>query len=157
MAMYSPCFKEVEQVCCHGCCSNPLLFPTTTTTTGTKLTTTSTSSACRKNFANTTSNSFFANTNFTDHESLPSFNESLATFTRTYPKYSDTAKVDQMRGQEYHHLSLSNRICLDYIGIGFAASDAPPGFALLHGGGGSEFEASVRNLILIPIFLLLID
>ncbi|KAL4574851.1 hypothetical protein LXL04_021690 [Taraxacum kok-saghyz] len=176
MAMYSPCFKEVEQVCCHGCCSNPLLFPTTATTTSTKLTTASTSSACRKNFANTTSNAFFANTNFTDHESLPSFKESLATFTRTYPKYSDTAKVDRMRGQEYHHLSLSNRICLDYIGIGLfshlqlqthhpvspSGSDLQSDFPffstiyksvnlksqLLHGGEGSEFEASVRKRIM---------
>ncbi|CAH1430308.1 unnamed protein product [Lactuca virosa] len=176
--MHSPCFKEVEQVCSHGCCSNPLLFvlPATTTTTTEKRN--STSSACRKNFANTTTTSFFANTRFTDHESLPSFKESLATFTRTYPKYSDTARVDRMRGQEYYHLSLSNRICLDYIGIGLfshlqlqthhpvspssSSSDLHSDFPffstiyksvnlktqLVHGGEGSEFEASFRKRIM---------
>ncbi|XP_024990520.1 molybdenum cofactor sulfurase, partial [Cynara cardunculus var. scolymus] len=90
---------------------------TTTTTTITSKPT-STSSACRKNFTTTTATSFFPNTHFTDHESLPSFKESLISFTETYPNYSDTARVDRIRGQEYYHLSLSNRICLDYIGIG---------------------------------------
>nr|XP_043613293.1 molybdenum cofactor sulfurase [Erigeron canadensis] len=123
--MYSPCLKEVTQVCSNGCCSNPLLsFPdftyTNTTKSNTKNPTTisNNSTICRKNFTTTTITSFFPNTYFTDHESLPSFKESLTTFTQTYPKYSDTIRVDRIRGQEYYHLSLSNRICLDYIGIG---------------------------------------
>ncbi|KAL8257311.1 hypothetical protein R6Q59_029352 [Mikania micrantha] len=170
--MHSPCFKQAEQVCFHGCFSNPLLsvpeFTTTTSTTST--------SACRKNFTNTTTTSFFPNTSFTDHESLPSFKESLTTFTQTYPKYSDTARVDRIRGQEYHHLHLSNRICLDYIGIGLfshlqlqthhssapSSSNIPSDYPffntiyrsvnlksqLLHGGEGSEFEACIRKRIM---------
>ncbi|KAK9063231.1 hypothetical protein SSX86_017101 [Deinandra increscens subsp. villosa] len=180
--MHSPCLKQVEQVCSHGgCCSNPLFsLPeftyTTTTATATATTATSTSSACRKSFTTTTTTSFFPNTRFTDHESLPSYKESLTTFTQTYPKYSDTARVDRVRGQEYHHLSLSNRVCLDYIGIGLfshlqlqthhssvpSSSDLPSDFPffntiyksvnlksqLLHGGDGSRFESSVRKRIM---------
>ncbi|GJS95012.1 molybdenum cofactor sulfurase [Tanacetum coccineum] len=132
---------------------------------------------CRKNFTTTTTTSFFPNTYFTDHESLPSFKESITTFTQTYPKYSDTKQVDRIRGQEYYHLSLSNRICLDYIGIGLfshlqhqthqnpvspSSSDLHNDFPffsttyksvnlkshLLHGGEGSEFESSIRLRIM---------
>ncbi|KAI3731282.1 hypothetical protein L1987_62470 [Smallanthus sonchifolius] len=172
--MHSPCLKEVTQVCSHGCCSNPFFslpeFTYTTTTTA------STSSACRKNFTTTTTTSFFPNTRFTDHESLPSFKESLTTFTQTYPKYSDTARVDRIRGQDYYHLSIGKRICLDYIGIGLfsylqlqtqrslvpSSSDLDSDFLffntiyksvnlksqLLHGGEGSEFESSIRRRIM---------
>ncbi|XP_076914326.1 molybdenum cofactor sulfurase-like [Bidens hawaiensis] len=180
--MHSPCSKHVEQVCSHGCCSNPLFsfpeFTTTTTiatTTTTTSTATSTSSACRKQFISKTTAAFFPNTRFTDHESLPSVKESLSTFTQTYPKYSDTARVDRIRGQEYYHLSLSNRVCLDYIGIGLFShlqlqthhspsssgdlhSDYPSFNSiyrsvnlksqLLHGGEGSEFESSIRKRIM---------
>ncbi|XP_071732674.1 uncharacterized protein [Rutidosis leptorrhynchoides] len=173
--MHSPCLKEVTQVCTHGCCFNPLFsLPEFTHTTIMK-TTTSTASICRKNFSTTTTSSFFPNILFTDHESLPSFKESLSTFTQTYPKYSDTTRVDRIRGQEYHHLSLSNRICLDYIGIGLfshlqlqttlqspSSSDQNSNFPffctiyksvnlksqLLHGGEGSEFESSIRTRIM---------
>jgi selenocysteine lyase/cysteine desulfurase len=44
--------------------------------------------------------------------------ESFIEFTKAYPKYSDTYQADQIRAQEYYHLSLSNHTCLDYIGIG---------------------------------------
>ncbi|KAF5773650.1 putative molybdenum cofactor sulfurtransferase [Helianthus annuus] len=178
--MNSPCLKHVEQVCSHGCCSNPLFslpdFTTINSTSTTTTTTTSTSSACRKHFTTTTTTSFFPNTRFTDHESLPSYKDSLITFTQTYPKYSDTARVDRIRGQEYYHLSLSNRICLDYIGIGLfshlqlqthhpstpSSSDLHSDFPffntiyrsvnlksqLLHGGEGSPFESCIRKRIM---------
>ncbi|XP_076923376.1 uncharacterized protein LOC143585479 [Bidens hawaiensis] len=176
--MHSPCSKHVEQVCSHGCCSNPLFeFTTTATATATTTSTSiSTSSACRKLFISKTTAAFFPNTRFTDHESLPSFKESLSTFTQTYPKYSDTARVDRIRGQEYYHLSLSNRVCLDYIGIGLfshlqlqthhspssSSSDLHSDYPffntiyrsvnlksqLLHGGEGSEFESSIRKRIM---------
>ncbi|KAL1319261.1 hypothetical protein HN51_071551 [Arachis hypogaea] len=74
------------------------------------------SSECRHNFVATTSSSIFPNTNFTNHESLPSLHESFNEFNKVYPQYSETELVDHVRAQEYHHLS--NHTCLDYIGVG---------------------------------------
>ncbi|KAE8729930.1 peroxidase 66 [Hibiscus syriacus] len=44
--------------------------------------------------------------------------ESFAEFTKAYPQYSDTGRVDQIRAQGYYHLSFSNHTCLDYLGTG---------------------------------------
>ncbi|XP_052177549.1 uncharacterized protein LOC127791601 [Diospyros lotus] len=109
-------FKEATQVCLHGCCQRPFLTPPETQKTVGK--SRSTSSTCRHHFAVTTTSSFFSNTQFTNHESLPSLQESFAQFTKTYPRYSETSQIDQIRAKEYCHLSLSKHVCLDYIGIG---------------------------------------
>ncbi|KAA8533786.1 hypothetical protein F0562_031303 [Nyssa sinensis] len=114
--MQSSSLKEVTQVCLHGCCPNP--FPSLPEPLNTSSKPRSTAAACRSNFAATTTSSFFPNTQFTNHESLPSLEESFTQFTKAYPQYSETNRIDQIRAQEYHHLSLSNHICLDYIGIG---------------------------------------
>ncbi|KAE9464932.1 hypothetical protein C3L33_03163, partial [Rhododendron williamsianum] len=114
--MQSPCLKEATQGCLHGCCPSPFLGAPETEETVSKPR--STSSSCRHNFAVTTTSSFFPNTQFTNHESLPSLQESFTHFTKSYPEYFETTQVDQIRTQEYYHLSLSNHICLDYIGIG---------------------------------------
>ncbi|KAE8022464.1 hypothetical protein FH972_008262 [Carpinus fangiana] len=113
--MQSPCLKEATQVCLHSCCPAPLFSLPATENTKAR---SSTSADCRLDFASTTKTSIFPNTKFTNHESLPSLQESFATFTKAYPKYSDTDQVDQIRAQEYYHLSLSNHACHDYIGIG---------------------------------------
>ncbi|KAF7821303.1 molybdenum cofactor sulfurase [Senna tora] len=79
----------------------------------------STTSECRHNFAATTASSIFPNTQFTNHESLPSLHESFTEFIKVYPQYSHTEEqVDRLRAKEYYHLSVSNHTCLDYIGIG---------------------------------------
>ncbi|XP_057476117.1 uncharacterized protein LOC130764087 isoform X2 [Actinidia eriantha] len=114
--MQPPCLKEVTQVCFHGCCPSQLLGLPEEQPPISK--SRSTSSTCRRNFAVTTTSSFFPNTQFTDHESLPLLQESLSQFKNAYPQYLETIQVDQIRAQEYYHLSLSNHICLDYIGIG---------------------------------------
>ncbi|KAF3637050.1 putative peroxidase 66 [Capsicum annuum] len=110
---------ETEKVAgIHGCCPNPLLIllehPNQQPISKIK----STTAACRHIFAATTTSSFFPNTHFTNHESLPSYQESFAQFLKAYPKYSETRQVDKIRNQEYYHLSVSNHVCLDYIGIG---------------------------------------
>ncbi|KAM7504692.1 hypothetical protein LguiB_003596 [Lonicera macranthoides] len=115
--MQSPCLKEVEQVCLHGCCPNPLIgLPAEPRNSTSKPK--STAATCRRNFVSTTATSFYPNTHFTNHESLPSLKESFTHFIKAYPQYSDTTRVDQIRSKEYYHLSLSNHVCFDYIGIG---------------------------------------
>ncbi|KAK2653737.1 hypothetical protein Ddye_013593 [Dipteronia dyeriana] len=120
--MQSPCLKEVSQVCPHphGCCPTPFFVssPDPQNKVSTKSKTGSTSAACRSDFAATTTSSIFPDTQFTNHESLPSLQQSFAEFIKAYPQYSDTHRVDQIRAQEYYHLSLSKHTCLDYFGIG---------------------------------------
>ncbi|KAM1357506.1 hypothetical protein ACFX1Q_044593 [Malus domestica] len=86
--MQSPCWKEVTEVCLSGCCPRPLQKLSahhhhTMSNSG------STSTACRRDFAATTSSSIFPNTVFTNHKSLPSLHESFADFTNVYPKYHE--------------------------------------------------------------------
>lgn len=169
--MQSPSLKEATQVFFNGCCPNPILrgAPATEPLVAK---TSSTTAACRRDFAATTASSLFSNTNFTNHESIPSLQESFVQFIKTYPKYSDTAPVDRIRARDYGHLELSNHVSLDYIGVGlFSQSQVPstspqpsqpPEFPLfgisfkpvslksqlLHGGGGSELESAVKKRIM---------
>lgn len=114
--MSSSCFMEAEKVA--GCFPNPLLILLEPQNQQLLPKIKSTTAACRHSFAATTTSSFFPNTHFTNHESLPSYQESFAQFLKAYPKYSETRQVDKIRNQEYYHLSVSNHVCLDYIGIG---------------------------------------
>ncbi|KAI3458212.1 hypothetical protein Pfo_014875 [Paulownia fortunei] len=132
--MHSPRLKEATQVCLQGCCPNPILRMPEPEQPIAK--TRSTSSACRHNFAATTASSFFPNTHFTNHESIPSLQESFGQFMKAYPKYSDTAPVDQIRAREYCQLSLSNHVCLDYIGVGLFSQ--------------SQVESQYSSIIPIP-------
>lgn len=121
--MQSPCLKEVTEVCLSGCCSSRSshIFKSSASHDGASKSG-STSAACRRDFAAKTSSSIFPNTQFTNHESIPSLQKSFTDFTKAYPRYYETAQVDQIRAQEYHHLSQSNHTCLDYIGIGLFSS-----------------------------------
>ncbi|KAG8652849.1 hypothetical protein MANES_06G141900v8 [Manihot esculenta] len=114
--MQSPCLKEASQVCLNGCCPSPLLgSPEPQKKMGKSR---NTAATCRRNFAAAAASSIFPNTQFTNPESLPSLQESFAEFSKAYPQYIETHQVDQIREQEYYHLSLSHHTCLDYIGIG---------------------------------------
>ncbi|KAL6004698.1 hypothetical protein ACLOJK_005253 [Asimina triloba] len=112
--MQSPCMRDASQACFRGCCPTPLLpfvepshqRPATT------------ASASRYDFAAATAATLFPNAQFTDHESLPALHEAFSTFAKAYPRYSDTEKADRIRADEYYHLSLSSRVCLDYVGCG---------------------------------------
>lgn len=115
--MQTPCLKEASQVCLHSCCPSHFVNLPGPKNNDTK-SRRSTSSACRRDFAETTSTSIFPNSHFTNHESLPSLKESFTEFTKAYPNYSDTDQVDYIRAHEYYHLTQSNHTCIDYIGIG---------------------------------------
>ncbi|KAF8085471.1 hypothetical protein N665_0666s0019 [Sinapis alba] len=54
---------------------------------------------------------------FESEEALPELQEALTTFLTMYPKYQSSEKVDQLRNDEYFHLSLP-KVCLDYCGFG---------------------------------------
>lgn len=117
--MQSTRLKEAEGVCLYSCCRRVVLgeagdHEPPKTSNKSK----STAATCRQSFATSTASSLFPNTWFTNPESLPSFKESSIQFSKVYPQFSETARVDQIRAQEYYHLSLSNHVCLDYIGIG---------------------------------------
>ncbi|XP_051143225.1 uncharacterized protein LOC127259718 [Andrographis paniculata] len=165
--------KEAAQSWLSPCCSasSPTLKPTDPPAAGRR----STSSACRHDFASTTASSLFPNTSsFTNHESIPSLQQSFLQFINAYPKYSDTAPVDQIRAREFPHLSLSSHVSLDYIGVGlFSHSQiSPPSPSplqhhqtdfplfgvnfksvslkaqLLHGGEGSDLESAIKTRIM---------
>ncbi|KAL2527193.1 Pyridoxal phosphate (PLP)-dependent transferases superfamily protein [Abeliophyllum distichum] len=114
--MHSPGLREATQVFLESCCPNPSFRGLEHDQTVVK--SRSTSATCRHDFAATTTSSFFPNTQFTNHESIPSLQESFVQFIKAYPKYSETTQVDQIRAREYVHLSESNHVCLDYIGVG---------------------------------------
>ncbi|XP_020240336.1 uncharacterized protein LOC109819136 [Cajanus cajan] len=104
------------QCCCCNCTTPFFNSPTPHTKTPPKHR--NSSAEWRHSFAITTSSSIFPNTQFTNHESLPSLHESFNEFTKVYPQYYETEQVDHVRAKDYSHLSLSNQTCLDYIGIG---------------------------------------
>ncbi|KAL1196539.1 Molybdenum cofactor sulfurase [Cardamine amara subsp. amara] len=54
---------------------------------------------------------------FESEEDLPELEEALDMFIKMYPKYESSEKVDQLRKDEYDHLS-SPKVCLDYCGFG---------------------------------------
>lgn len=113
--MYSPCIRESSEVCFHGCCPTTFLGLCEPQTTVTSLTSAAVS---RYDFEVSMASSIYPNSQFTNHESLPSLHESFSNFIKAFPQYSLTEKADKIRQQEYYHLSLSKHVCLDYIGHG---------------------------------------
>ncbi|XP_057423013.1 uncharacterized protein LOC130716961 [Lotus japonicus] len=110
--------NEDSQTCPQGCCPTSLFNSSPLSHIKTTSKPRNSSSESRHSFAATTASSIFPNTKFTNHESLPSLQESFSEFSKVFPQYSETEKVDRLRGNEYYHLSFSNQSCLDYIGIG---------------------------------------
>ncbi|KAL5557162.1 hypothetical protein UlMin_039398 [Ulmus minor] len=53
---------------------------------------------------------------FEDEDSIPDLQESFSKFLTMYPKYQSSEKIDQLRLDEYSHLS--PKVCLDYCGFG---------------------------------------
>lgn len=95
----------------------------------------------RSDFATTTAASFFPNTHFTNHESLPSLEDAYAVFLQVYPQYAATENADKIRETEYNHLA--DHICLDYTGIGlFSYAQKLPSFNI------SYKSASLRSQLL---------
>ncbi|XP_068635874.1 uncharacterized protein [Aristolochia californica] len=105
---------EATGACFHGCCTASLL----SLTEPPKPKVPTTSAASRSNFAASSASSIFPDTQFTNHESLPSLPEAFFNFTEAYPQYAVTEQADCIRADEFYHLSQSNQVCLDYIGFG---------------------------------------
>ncbi|KAK3224710.1 hypothetical protein Dsin_004572 [Dipteronia sinensis] len=101
---------------CRGCCPNPFVGQPDHPPAASM----SAAAAARNEFEIVTTCAIFSNPHeFTNHESLPSLHESFSNFTKVFPHYSlQTDKVDQIRDQDYFHLSLSKHVSFDYIGHG---------------------------------------
>ncbi|GMH24095.1 hypothetical protein Nepgr_025938 [Nepenthes gracilis] len=57
---------------------------------------------------------------FESEDSIPNLLESFSKFLTMYPKYQSSERVDQLRLEEYGHLSsgTASKVCLDYCGFG---------------------------------------
>lgn len=117
--MHSPCAggssHSQSQPCFNGCFPSPFLASEKESQN-----TSNSNSRVNQNddLAAATSSSLYPHTQFTNHESLPSLQESYINFTKAFPQFSQTCEhVDQIRAQEYHHLNFSN-VCFDYTGYG---------------------------------------
>lgn len=52
-------------------------------------------------------------------DSIPQLNEAFSKFLTMYPKYESSERIDQLRLDEYSHLSgPGSKVCLDYCGFG---------------------------------------
>ncbi|KAL2334580.1 hypothetical protein Fmac_015793 [Flemingia macrophylla] len=140
-----------SQCCCCNCTTQFFNSPTPHTKTPPKIR--NSSAEWRHSFAVTTTSSIFPNTQFTNHESLPSLYESFSEFTKVYPQYSETEQVDHVRAKDYSHLSLSNHTCLDYIGIGlFSYSQLQHNDTLKYQLASSSFPQAPPNYSDFPFF-----
>ncbi|KAK1438659.1 hypothetical protein QVD17_04468 [Tagetes erecta] len=152
--MSSPGIKEASKAWFARCCPNQLLeneaFEQST-------------SPSRYDFIAATAFSLHPNDQFTNHECLPTLDQAFSNMKRAYPNYPGTDRADRIRDQEYYQLSLSNHVCLDYIGHGlFSYSQQlhsnAPFFSIIyksvnlyaqitHGGQETEFETKIKERI----------
>uniref|UniRef100_A0A1J3EJG8 Molybdenum cofactor sulfurase n=1 Tax=Noccaea caerulescens TaxID=107243 RepID=A0A1J3EJG8_NOCCA len=58
-----------------------------------------------------------AERDFESEDAIPQLLEAFNKFLTMYPKYEASEKVDQLRSDEYAHLS-DSKVCLDYCGFG---------------------------------------
>ncbi|XP_022858145.1 molybdenum cofactor sulfurase-like [Olea europaea var. sylvestris] len=127
--MESNCIREASRACFYNCCSNPLLgLPETRNTTRKA---TSTGIGPRHDFTTAILASIQPSGNFTNPESLPSSAELFSCFENACSHYSSTVLADNIRAQEYNHLLVSNRVCLDYIGHGLFSYSQQQGHILV--------------------------
>ena len=73
----------------------------------------------RKNFC--TLKNVRPDESFTNHECIPSFDESYTNFIRVYPEYMQTGEIDKVRVTEYAYLNENGHVFLDYCGYGLLA------------------------------------
>ena len=109
--MHLPCAGKASQPCYNGC------FPSSFLASISDKSHNAPNSSHDLEAA--TSTTLHPHTQFTNHESLPSLEESHINFTKAYPSFGNNTcqLVDRIRAQEYHHLNPSN-ICFDYTGYG---------------------------------------
>ncbi|KAG4930329.1 hypothetical protein AAZX31_17G128100 [Glycine max] len=111
-----------SQPCFNGCFPSPLLASEKshrTTSSKPKVVNNNNVTSSHDDFVAATSSTLHPHTNFTNHESLPSLQDSYISFTKAFPQFSTTtSEVDQIRALEYHHLSNHSNACFDYTGYG---------------------------------------
>lgn len=109
--MNSRCLGKASDGCLHGC--SPFFSPPTEGPSPTL------ASTFRSDFAVSVASSLHPNSAFTNHESLPSLQESFSGFARAFPQFLETEQANMIRDREYPHLFSTERVCLDYsIGHG---------------------------------------
>lgn len=154
--MTSPCIKDISRSCFQRCCPNPLLDPPGDSDRRTK-------NRSRYDFIAATALSLHPNTQFTNHESIPTLDQSYTNMKQAYPNYPETDRADRIRDQEYYHLAQTNHVCLDYNGHGLFSyaqqvhSNAPffnimyksvnLHIQITRGGHESEYETKVKERI----------
>ncbi|KAH0643197.1 hypothetical protein KY290_034802 [Solanum tuberosum] len=102
--MQSPCFNCI-------CCQNSHGDKNPTSKISIIIT-------CHREFIDAVASSIQPNSQFTNHECLPSCAELFDNLQEAYPHYSQTNLADEIRANEYYHLTLSKHVCFDYIGNG---------------------------------------
>ncbi|KAL2238164.1 molybdenum cofactor sulfurase [Sesamum indicum] len=115
--MQSNCIRDASKACFNTCCVNPLLGLPAPHSSPTKSAANPAVNA-RHKFVSAILSSIQPNTDFTNHESIPSLQELLSILRNALPQFMDTVLADHIRAQHYYHLSLWNHVCLDYIGHG---------------------------------------
>ncbi|GAB2211648.1 hypothetical protein Droror1_Dr00024973 [Drosera rotundifolia] len=114
--MHSPWVKEATEASSSRCCLNPIVGVRSPFVNSFK--SVDDSATFQYNFATAATTSLYPYTQFTNHESLPKLQEAFRSFLRAYPGYLETVEADQVRAQEYPHLSVTDHVYLDYIGLG---------------------------------------
>ncbi len=94
------------------------LDTTTTTTTSRKLDNCSGRTSSRKGFVKRTALGTGTANSFSKPESIPSLQQAFTSFKQAYPRFEETAAVDQLRESQYGHLEEDGHVCLDYYGFG---------------------------------------
>lgn len=101
----------------------------------------------QNDFLNATSQA--ADRTFCTEDSIPVLHDAFSKFLTMYPRFQSTEKVDQVRVEEYGHLSESPaKVCLDYCGFGLFSYNQiqeqwdTPAFTL------SEITANLSNYAL---------
>ncbi|KAG0486132.1 hypothetical protein HPP92_008227 [Vanilla planifolia] len=124
-----------------------------------------TDTTTHSDFAIAAFSAIFPNSYFTNHESLPPFQDSFSIFATAFPNYKETlSKANGIRDTEYPHLA--DHVCFDYSGVGlFSHSQMLPGSysvaasplfrisykpaslksEVLYGEQETDFESSVRK------------
>ncbi|KAL9231049.1 hypothetical protein vseg_006319 [Gypsophila vaccaria] len=102
---------------CHYCCLTPLLnLPNSHSLDHQNSTNIANSSSFQYDFATATISSLYPHTHFTNPESLPTLHHSFRSFTTAFPQFLTSVESDQIRADEFHHLSTAPCVCLDYTG-----------------------------------------